>query len=64
MLQENALQFKCIKELVLRRGWLYLSNRKAERKWSHSFLLADFAGTACCSHFGVNHFCGSPKYFN
>ena len=29
--------------------WLCLSNRKAERKWSHSFLLGDFAGTACCS---------------
>ena len=25
------------------------SKRKAERTWSHSFLLGDFAGTACCS---------------
>ena len=40
--------------LTISVTWLYLSNRKAERTWSHSFLLADFAGTACCSHFGVS----------
>ena len=34
--------------------WLCLSNRKAERTWSHSLLLADFAGTTCCSQFGVS----------
>ena len=35
--------------LTISVTWLYLSNRKAERTWSHSFLLADFAVTACCS---------------
>ena len=50
--------------------WLCLSNRKAECSWSHSFLLADFAGTASWSFlfalrsFGVNHFLGSAKYFD
>ena len=39
--------------LTISITWLCLLNRKAERTWSHSFLLADFAGTVCCSHFGV-----------
>ena len=28
---------------------------------SHSFLLADFTGSDCCSHFGVNHLMGAHK---
>ena len=31
--------------------WRYLSNRKGERTWSHSFLLADFAGRTLESTF-------------
>ena len=39
---------------IQRQEWLCFSNRKAERTWSHSFLLADFAGTTCCSQLGVS----------
>ena len=35
--------------------WLCLSNRKSEHTWSHFFLFADFNGSPCCLHFGVNH---------
>ena len=40
--------------LMISVTWRCLSNRKTERTWSHSFLLGDFAGTACCSQFGVS----------
>ena len=40
--------------LTISVTWLCLANRKAERTWSHSFLLGDFAFPACCSQFGVS----------
>ena len=39
--------------------WLCLSNPKDERTCSHFFLLADFSGSVCCSHFGVSHLMGA-----
>ena len=39
--------------------WLCLSNPKDESTCSHSFLHAAFAGSVCCSHFGVNHLMGA-----
>ena len=39
--------------------WLFLSNPKGEHKCSHSFLLGDFSGSVCCSHFGVYHLKGA-----